>query len=570
MKRSITYTLFAVALTLGSMAARADVKLPAIFGDHMVLQQEATIPVWGHADAGEKITVTFGQSQGSATAAADGKWRVDLPAVPAGTPPGTLVVGGKNTVTMHDVLVGDVWLCSGQSNMAFGLERTLNWQEVSSQFADDQIRLFHVPGTVALAPRDYVQGVWTLCVLDKAGHPPAGTAVGYFFAKNLRSILKRPIGLIDSSYGGTPAEAWTDLPTLKGNPAFQSYVDSFEKVAAKYPGGDSDFVQKEAEYKVQAKQMLDAAQKDPDYQAKMSKWKVEAASAQAAGKRPPLPPPAPLPPSLGVDRGLPSGLFNGMIAPLIPFSIKGIIWYQGETSAVTVESSVLYATLFPAMITDWRTQWKQGDIPFLFVQLPNYKSPGADWPDLRESQLKTLSLPQTGMAVTIDVGEGGNLHPLDKADVGYRLSLIARHVAYGEKLVDIGPLYDAMKVEGSAIRVLFKPDSIGGGLVIGKSPRIDPKATPVSLTDLMSFKIAGEDKNWVDAQAKIDGSTVVVSSPLVKSPVAVRYAWEGDPRCNLYNKEGLPASPFRTDDWPAMLPAPPAKAADSAPPGAAK
>ncbi len=516
MKLCITSLLLAVALMLSSTAASADVKLPAIFGDHMVLQQEATIPVWGRADAGEKITVTFGQSHGSTTAAANGRWRVDLPALPAGTPPGTLVFAGKTTVTINDVLVGDVWLCSGQSNMAFGLAGTLHWQEASAQFADDQIRLFHVPGTVAFTPRDDVQGVWTLCALDKAGHPPAGTAVGYFFAKNLRPLLKRPIGLIDSSYGGTPAEAWTDLATLKGNPAFQDYVDAFEKVAAKYPGGDSDFAQKEAEYKVQAKQMLDAAQKDPAYQAKMSKWKDEVAAAQAAGKRPPTRPPAPLPPSLGVDRSLPSGLFNGMIAPLIPFSIKGIIWYQGETSAATVESSTLYATLFPAMITDWRTQWMQGDIPFLFVQLPNYRSPGADWPDLRESQLKTLSLPKTGMAVTIDVGEGGNLHPLDKADVGYRLSLLARHVAYGEKLVDMGPLYDAMKVEGSAIRVSFKPDSVGGGLVIGKSPRIDTKAAPVSTTDLKSFKIAGEDKNWVDAQARIDGSTVVVSSPRYK------------------------------------------------------
>jgi sialate O-acetylesterase len=570
MKRSITSPLLAVALLLSPMAARADVKLPAIFSDHMVLQQDSTLPVWGHADAGEKITVTFGPSQGSTTAGADGKWRVDLPAVPAGTAAGTLVVAGKTTVTINDVLVGDVWLCSGQSNMAFGLAGTLDWQAQSAQFADDQIRLFHVPGTVAFAPRDDVKGVWTVCALDKAGHPPAGTAVGYFFAKNLRPILKRPIGLIDSSYGGTPAEAWTDLPTLRGNPALQTYADAFDKVSAKYPGGDSDFAQKEAEYQAQAKQLLLAAQSDPAYEAKMSKWKDDVATAQAAGKRPPAPPPAPLPPSLGVDRGLPSGLFNGMIAPLIPFSIKGIIWYQGETSAVTVESSTLYATLFPAMITDWRTQWKQGDILFLFVQLPNYKSPGADWPDLRESQLKTLSLPKTGMAVTIDVGEGGNLHPLDKADVGYRLSLIARHVAYGEKLVDIGPLYDAVTVEGSAIRVSFKPDSIGGGLVIGKSPRIDPKATPVSTTDLMGFKIAGEDKNWADAQAKIDGSKVVVSSSQVKNPVAVRYAWEGNPSCNLYNKEGLPASPFRTDDWPAMLPAPSATPPSTAPPVPAK
>ena len=560
-----TPTLLAAGLMLSSTSARAEVKLPAIFGDHMVLQQGATIPVWGHANVGEKITVTLGSSQGSTTAGADGKWRVDLPAVPSRRPPGTLVVAAKNTVTINDVLVGDVWLCSGQSNMAFGLGGTLDWQEASAQFADDQIRLFHVTGAFAFAPQDDVHGVWTLCVLDKAGHPPVGTAVGYFFAKNLRPILKCPIGLIDSSYGGTTAEAWTDLPTLKGNPAFRRYADTYDQVAAKYPGGDSDFAQKEAEYKVQAKQMLDAALKEPAYQAKMGKWKEDVAAAQAAGKRPPAQPPTPLPPSLGADRNLPSGLFNAMIAPLIPFSIKGIIWYQGESSAGTVESATLYATLFPAMITAWRTQWKQGEIPFLFVQLPNYKSSGADWPDLRESQLKTLSLPKTGMAVTIDVGEGSNLHPPDKADVGYRLSLVARHVAYGEKLVYTGPLYDSMEVEGSAVRVSFKPDSLGSGLVIGKSPRIDPKAAPISTTDLMGFEIAGEDKRWVAAQARIDGSRVVISNPLQKKPVAVRYAWEGDPSGNLYNKEGLPASPFRTDNWPAMLPAAPKKAPDSVP-----
>ena len=409
----------------------------------MVLQQGATIPVWGHADVGEKITVTLGPTQASATAGADGKWRVDLPPTTSPRPPGTLVVAGKNTVTINDVLIGDVWLCSGQSNMAFGLGGTSKWQEESAHFADDQIRLFHVTGAFAFTPRDDVQGVWTVCALDKAGHPPAGTAVGYYFAKNLRAVLKCPIGLIDSSYGGTTAEAWTDLATLKGNPALRRYADAYDQVAAKYPGGDPDFAQKEAEYKVQAKQMLDAALKEPAYQAKMAKWKEDVAAAKAAGKRPPNQPSAPLPPSLGVDRNLPSGLFNAMIAPLIPFSIKGIIWYQGEQSAGTVENATLYAKLFPAMITTWRTHWKQGEIPFLFVQLPNYKSPGADWPDLRESQFKTLSLPNTGMAVTIDVGEGSNLHPPDKADVGYRLSLVARHVAYGEKLVYTGPLYDS-------------------------------------------------------------------------------------------------------------------------------
>jgi sialate O-acetylesterase len=238
-----------------------------------------------------------------------------------------------------------------------------------------------------------------------------------------------------------------------------------------------------------------------------------------------------------------------MIAPLVPYAIKGVIWYQGENNAASPALATEYRTLFPAMIKDWRGLWNEGDFPFLYVQLANFNRPGDGWPMLRESQSKTLALPKTGMAVIIDIGTGDNIHPPDKADVGARLALAARHVAYGQNLVFTGPVYRAMKVEGSAIQLSFDKESVGGGLIVGSAPWVDPKAEPVSKTELQGFEIAGEDKKWVEAQARIDGNTITVSSPLVPKPVAVRYAWASNPRCNLYNREGLPASPFRTDDW---------------------
>ena len=277
--------------------------------------------------------------------------------------------------------------------------------------------------------------------------------------------------------------------------------------------------------------------------------------------RQPKPPVAP-PAGPAGKRGDPVLLFNGMIAPLIPYAIKGVIWYQGENNANSTAVAREYATLFPAMISGWRKLWKQGDFPFLFVQFANFHGGASnDWAMLRESQVKTLSLPHTGMAVIIDIGTGANIHPPDKADVGARLALAARHVAYGENLVYTGPMYEGMKPQGEGIRVSFRPDSVGGGLVIGTAPWTDPKAAPVSKTELEGFVIAGEDQKWVEAQARIEGGGVVVSSALVPKPVAVRYAWANDPRCNLYNKEGLPASPFRTDTWdeapaPAATPGP--------------
>ncbi|MGB8354146.1 MAG: sialate O-acetylesterase [Chthoniobacteraceae bacterium] len=536
--------------------SRADIKMPAIFGDHMVLQQEKTVPVWGWAAAGEKVTVIFGDPKehhtAEATTGPDGKWRADLTALPGGTAPGVLTIVGKNTITIQDVLVGDVWLCSGQSNMEFGTNKA---QTVDA--TDDQIRLFHVPHQLAIGPREDVTAKWQVCTPETL---PGFTAVGYFFGKDLRAALKRPIGLIESSWGGTPAQSWTSIPALQADPALTHYADSYKAITDKYPGGDDEFAAKSAEADAAFAKWNTALMADTAYQDALKAWHAAADQAKAAKQTPPPQPtpPAPRPPGVAGGAGTPSMLFDGMINPLIPYAIKGVIWYQGESNA---SNAMEYRTLFPAMITDWRARWKTADLPFLFVQLANFmaapKTAGENsaWAILRESQVKTLALPKTGMAVILDIGTGGNIHPPDKKDVGSRLALAARHVAYGEKLVYTGPMFDALKVEGGKARISFKPDSIGGGLVIGSAPWTDPLAAPVSKTDLQGFAIAGEDKNWVWADAKIDGNDVVVSSPDVPQPVAVRYAFANNPACNLYNKEGLPASPFRTDDWQSSAPA---------------
>ncbi len=507
--------------------ANADVRLPGVFGDHMVLQQEATLPIWGWANPQEKVTVTFGNKKADTVAGPDGKWRVNLPAFPAGTPAGMLRVAGTNTITLNDVLVGEVWLCSGQSNMELPLTKTDDAAGAAAQANDGQLRLCLVPSNLALAPRDDIlpttpaADIWEVCTPETVAK---FSAAGYYFGKNLRAALKRPIGLIEDAWGGTAAQVWTDPATLQSAPVFHHYVEEQQKFAAKYPGGDADF----------AAQI--AAQTQPGQKPGASLVKR------------------------GYGPTIPSSLFDAMINPVIPFAIKGVIWYQGEDNA-SPASALEYARLFPAMITGWRTLWKEGDFPFLYVQLANLAQRYNDnWPLVREAQFKTLSLPNTGMAVTVDIGTPYYIHPPDKADVGLRLSLLARHIAYGENVVCSGPLYASMKVEGANIRISFRPDTIGGGLVIGSSPWKDPKAKIIlSTTELQGFLLAGDDRKWVDAQATIDGNTVLVSSAQAPNPTAVRYAWAQSPLANLYNKNGLPASPFRTDQWNPKSSSDPAK-----------
>jgi sialate O-acetylesterase len=553
--RFISLSLLFLIL-VSAKPSRADVRLPAIFGSHMVLEQDIKIPVWGWADAGEAVTVTLGSDTAKTSADTNGNWRVELAPVTTATTPLTLTVTGKNNLKFDDVLVGDVWVCSGQSNMEFDMRRAHNAATEIPLADDPQIRLFIVTKKIALDPQTDVQGQWMVCT-------PASvidfSAVGYFFGHELRDVLHRPIGLIGAYWGGMPAQAFTSLSGLQRNPPFASYIGAYQKDVANYPKAREDYPAALAAFQVQQKQWNETVA--PIYNPIFKQWQDAANQAGANGQpAPPKPVPSvPIPKAPNLPEGAPDTptvLYNGMIAPLIPYAIKGAIWYQGEAN---VDKPLEYRTLFPRMISDWREKWNQGDFPFLYVQLANFLAPQSKpseggWAYLREAQLKTLALPNTGMAVIVDIGNAANIHPADKLDVGLRLALAAKHVAYKQDLVYSGPIYDSMKIEGNKIRVNFT--DTGSGLQMSTppwTPAGKPAPAPAP-TELTGFAIAGADQNWVWAQAKIDGNTVLVSSDQVASPVAVRYGWANNPPCNLYNKEGLPASPFRTDDWP--LPSP--------------
>jgi sialate O-acetylesterase len=455
-------------------------------------------------------------------------------------------VAGKNTITYQDVLIGDVWMAAGQSNMQFGMAGEHNAATELPQATDNQIRYFWVSLKTSLDPqKDLAGGSWVVNSPDSAKRL---SAVGYYFAKELRAATKRPIGIIHDNWGGTPAQAWTSIEALQKEPLLQHYVDAYTKLKTNFAQATADFPAKQAAYNT-AKAQWD--QQNPQIKA----WNDAVAKAHAAAQpAPPKPatatpePPKPTPPDGGTST--PSVLFNGMIAPAIPYGIKGVIWYQGESNA---GSGYEYKTLFSTMITDWRARWGEGDFPFLFVQLTSGQYGG--WTVIREDQDKTLSLPNTGMAVIWDIGDFNNIHPIDKSDVGHRLALIAEHDVYGQKdLVFEGPRFDSMKIDGDKVTVTFS--QVGGGLVIGSAPWVPPGGTPVPTDKLRGFTIAGADKKWHPADAMIDGNTVVVSSPSVPAPVAVRFAWATFPEANFYNKEGLPAAPFRTDDWDDVLRSP--------------
>lgn len=498
----------ALALTVG---ATADVRLPKIFGDHAGLQRGKPMPVWGTADPGEKVTVEWRGQKVSTTADRNGKWRVTLKPMPAGGPY-EMVVKGKNTVVLKDILVGEVWVCSGQSNMEWPLFLARNGEQEVASANYPQIRLFIVPKAIADQPQeDLPGGEWRVCTPESARN---FSAVGYFFARELHRALNVPVGMVESAWGGTPAESWTSLSTLETNPVLRPILQNWERAVQGYPQALQRFYQQ------------------------LQAWEESAAKARAEGKPEPPRPNRPVHPRNNPWK--PAGLFNAMILPLVPYAIQGAIWYQGESNTGRAYE---YRTLFPAMIQDWRKAWGQGDFPFLFVQLANFMAtrpePGESaWAELREAQLMTLKLPKTGMAVAIDIGEANDIHPRNKQDVGKRLALNALAIAYGKKVEYSGPIYTRMKREGSRIRLYFK--HVDGGLT---TPNGEP---------LKGFAIAGADRKFVWADARIEGDTVVVSSPQVAEPVAVRYAWADNPVCNLYNKAGLPASPFRTDSWPGV------------------
>ncbi len=566
-KNRQTFPVFFLILFLSlnfDGSARADVKVPGIFGDNMVLQEQAKLPIWGWADPGEKITVTLGQASVSTQATPDGSWRVDLPSVPQSTDGQVLTIAGKNTLTFQNVLVGDVWVASGQSNMQFGIQNDGRGAAAIAAADEPQIRLFMVPTQTSLEPKtdfgtvwtDHLEGKWLICnptILTGKWGWGGFSAVAYYFGREIHHVTGRPIGLIDASVAGTPAQAWTSLSGLQKEPDLGHYVSDHQKVEDGYAQAEADYPKLKADFDAATEQWnLNVG---TVYNQELEQWKTAAQQANTAGQpAPPQPKPsspkpiAPLPPDGGTH--LPSTLFNGMIAPFIPYAIKGVVWYQGEQNSNNAKE---YVTLFPRLITDWREKWSQGDFPFIYVQLANWGAPQkapievGGWPLVREAQLKTLTLPNTAMATAIDVGDPFDLHPKDKLDVGLRLALAARHLAYGENIVASGPLYDAMKIEGANIRLTFKES--GSGLTLGVPPWTPTGTTPPPPTELKGFAISGSDRKWVWAKAEIEGNDVVVSAPGVTSPIAVRYDWAPSPTGNLYNKEGLPASPFRTDDW---------------------
>jgi len=523
MKACLPLTLPLIALVLSTFA-RAEVQPNALFSDNAVIQQNVNVPVWGQAKEGEKVTVTFeGDTETAQTK--DGKWMVHLKPHKAGGP-FTMTIAGENTITVNNVLVGEVWVCAGQSNMAFNFIKatTANTERPTANYPN--LRMFTVERHDALTPQTDEKGAWVVCspaTVDKF------SAVGYFFARDILKATGVPVGMIHSSVGGTGAELWTSASGLQKEPSLHGYLDTIAQIQAKSdPAEASKYPQEMADYEAKLKEWNDTTAKT--YSDAIKAWNTACAQAKAAGQ--PLPPrpepdvPKPKPP---VDRASkkPTALFNGMIAPLMPYAIKGTIWYQGESNNF---KPFEYRTLFPLLISDWREKWGEGDFPFLFVQIAPYKD---DVPEVKEAQFLTWKkTPNTAMAVTVDVGDATNIHPRDKEPVGVRLALAARALVYGEKIEYSGPEYDSVKFDGNKATLTFT--HVGSGLLAKDGP-------------LKGFTIAGADKNFVDAKAEINGDKVVVSSDQVPTPVAVRYAWANVPDCNLWNKDGLPASPFRTD-----------------------
>ncbi|MEP6668376.1 MAG: sialate O-acetylesterase [Chthoniobacter sp.] len=508
MKSHLTSRLYTLVLASGIFGgtALADVKLPAIISDNMVLQQDSPTGVWGWAAPGEKVIVKFAGKSADTAADAAGKWGVKLEALPAGTT-GEMTIAGKNNLTIKNVVVGEVWVASGQSNMEFHVATGKDAAEEAKAADFPMIRMFTVTKAAKTEPADDCVGKWEVCTPQTV---PGFSAVGYFFARRLYQTLKQPIGVIHTSWGGTPAEFWTPKKALAANPAFQPIFESWDKAVAAYP---------------QAKEKYDK---------ELAAWKEATKTPPAPGAEAPKPPRAP---RGGEGLGSPSCLYNGMIAPILNYTIRGAIWYQGEANAGGPD---LYKKLFPAMIRSWRQAWQIEDFPFLYVQLANFMQRHAqptdtNWARLREAQLETLEVPHTGMAVIIDIGESGNIHPKNKQDVGLRLALWAEATVYYRDQEYSGPLPSGFQIEDGKARLTFRN---GEGMKAADGGKIK------------GFAIAGEDRKFVWADAEIQGDHVVITSPEVPNPVAVRYAWDDDPECNLINNTGLPASPFRTDTWP--------------------
>lgn len=659
-------------------------KLPAILSDHMVLQRDARVPIWGWAAPDEAITVTLGPQSASTAAGADGRWRVDLDLANSASGPFDLVVRGATTITVRDVLVGEVWLASGQSNMEWPLKDSLDAESELAASENPQMREFRVTPVASAVPLDDCEGKWVV-----AGPKTVGdfSAVAYFFGKCLQRELRGPVGIIHSSWGATPAEAWTSresldtVPALAANtrrhldeaanhdaarqkflPAFADWLRRYDREDRAMPSAAA-FAAPDLSTEDWIPVRLDAPLSAPDlpetgaiwfrrevvispdemrerlarrkaldldlgdvtgfeevywngellgatspatfpglrysraYTVPLEKirtgrnvlavrvfaplasptfaaspvhppgttggeWRAKAEYAfpplePAARAVAPTPPRVPWPP-----RKYGAHNFNGMIAPLIPYALRGAIWYQGEGNA---GRAVQYRAAFPLLIEDWRRRWQRGDFPFYFCQIANWREKAAqpgesESAELREAQHLALRLPHTGEAVLIDLGEARDVHPRNKRDVGERLARIALARDYGKDVAWSGPVFQSMQQEGDKIRLRFRHAE--GGLAAAPLPPVYDLQTLLRQTAplvrhaphgaLEGFAICGPDRRWVWAGAEIEGDTVLVGADAVRDPVAVRYGWADNPTCNLVNGAGLPASPFRTDDFPAV------------------
>lgn len=487
----------------------ADMKLPDVLGDSMVFQQKQIVPIWGTADVGETVVVTFQKQKLTTVADAQGKWRVNLKPLKPSFTAEVLTIQGKNTISLKDILVGEVWLVSGQSNMQWTLEQSKNGKEEVSKANQPNIRLFNVSREVAFKKMTGKLAEWKVCnpesVKDFSG-------AGYYFGVELQKNLNIPIGLINSSYGGSQAEAWTPVEFLKTNPDLVATVERTK-------------IWEEERPRIKV-----------EYDEAIKKWREESEKQKAVGAKPS---PSPGVPDALRDYRVASSIYDGMIEPLMPFAIRGAAWYQGESNEARAEQ---YNILLPTMIKSWREKWGQGNFPFGIIQLPNYRKQHDEpeesaWSFIREAQRKTaLQTINTGLIVTIDIGEANDIHPTNKLDVGKRMSVWALKNVYGKKLTD-SPVFKKYEVKNNKIILTF--DEVGTGLKIKNGDK------------LQEFAIAGDDKKFVWAEAKIVGKNKVeVWSEKITNPSAVRYAFNSNPKNpNLTNETGLPASPFRTDSW---------------------
>lgn len=525
-----------VSLTLAlslALAARADITLAPLLTDHAVLQRDKPIPIWGTGEVGEKVVVTFGAQRREGTAGYDGRWLVILDPMPVSTTGSDLTLVAKNTITLHNVVVGDVWLCSGATNMAWPVLRSANAHAEIAAANFPLIRHITIRQVSADAPA---------AVANTSGWEPASretvgnfTAVGYYFARDIHEKTGVPIGIVNSAWEGTPIESWMSPASLAGNPAFAGIIQRWQQNLIGYAARSAEYEERlagwtkmEAQAKAAVNARVDAAFHDRnpvrlDSHSLYNDWLQRN--------------PRPRAPRGPGDPSAPAGAFNGMINPLLPLALRGVLWYQGETD---VGRASEYHALFAAMITGWRAHFAQGDFPFFWINLANLAvstdsgERGRTVATLREAQTKTLALPQTGEAIAIDIGDSGDVHLMNTRDAGRRLALLARNRVYDMVTDDSGPTFVSATREGAAMRVRFT--HVGGGLVAHEKP-------------VQSLELAGVDRVFYPADGRIDRDTLIVMSFSVREPVAVRYAWMNAPEANLYNGAGLPAVPFRSDAW---------------------